>query len=118
MLLARSDGSSQRFYSMSVQIRKERADYYRILEESQEATLDIAEWLQCFLHCLYNAMKSAETTLSKVMTKHKFLTQHHKTPLNERQIKILNKLLDGFEGKLTTGKYVKITKCISRYSPP
>lgn len=111
MLLTRADGISQRFYSMSAQIRKERASYYKILEESQKATLDITAWLEWFLQCLFNAMTSAETILASVLYKHQFWIHHATTALNERQIRILNKLLDGFEGNLTTGKYAKISKC-------
>lgn len=111
MLLTRADGISQRFYSMSAQIRKERASYYKILEESQKATLDITAWLEWFLRCLFNAMTSAETILASVLYKHQFWTRHATTALNDRQIRILNKLLDGFEGNLTTGKYAKISKC-------
>lgn len=111
MLLTRADGISQRFYSMSAQIRKERASYYKILEESQKATLDITAWLEWFLRCLFKAMTSAETILASVLYKHQFWTRHARTALNDRQIRILDKLLDGFEGNLTTGNYAKISKC-------
>ncbi|MDP5171080.1 MAG: hypothetical protein NWR72_12620 [Bacteroidia bacterium] len=111
MLLTRSDGVSQRFYSMSAQIRKERTAYYNILEASQQATLDISNWLEWFLHCLYNAMTAAEAILANVMAKHQFWMHHNATPLNERQIKVLNRLLDGFEGNLSSSKYAKLTTC-------
>lgn len=111
MLLTRADGVAQRFYSMSAQIRKERASYYKILEKSQQATLDITEWLEWFLHCLFRAMTSAETILGSVLMKHQFWIRHATTALNDRQIRIMNKLLDGFEGNLTTSKYAKINKC-------
>ncbi len=111
MLLTRSDGVSQRFYSMSSQIRKERKSYYQILEESQKGTLDITAWLLWFFDCLRNALLEAEETVVKVLLKHKFWTAHAKTSMNERQIKLLNRLLEGFTGKLTTSKWAKIAKC-------
>lgn len=113
MLLTRSDGATQRFYSMSSQIRIERKEYYSVLEESQKGTLDITKWLEWFLECLLNALKASELILSKVLFKHNFWNAHAKVTLNKRQIKLLNKLLDGFEGKLTTGKWAKIAKCSS-----
>lgn len=111
MLLTRSDGVAQRFYSMSAQITIERKAYYEILEKSQKGTLDITNWINWFLNCLLNALKASEEVLAKVLTKHKFWTKHAKTALNQRQVKILNKLLDGFKGKLTSGKWAKIAKC-------
>jgi len=111
MLLARSDGVARRFYSMSAQIRKERKQYYRILEQTQKGTLDITPWLLWFLECLLNALRASEMILAKVLRKHEFWIRHTATSLNERQIKIINLLLDDFSGKLTTGKWAKITKC-------
>lgn len=111
MLLARSDGVARRFYSMSAQIRKERKQYYHILEQTQKGTLDITLWLEWFLECLLNALYDSEKTLGKVLRKHEFWIGHAATPLNERQIKIINLLLDDFFGKLTTGKWAKIAKC-------
>lgn len=111
MLLARSDGVARRFYSMSAQIRKDRKQYYQILEQTQKGTLDITLWLQWFLECLLNALRTSEETLAKVLRKHEFWIRHATTSLNERQIKIINLLLDDFYGKLTTGKWAKITKC-------
>lgn len=111
MLLTRSDGVAQRFYSMSAQIRKERKGYYNILEQTQKGTLDITKWLEWFLHCLLNALEGSEEILEKVLQKHRFWTRHAITQLNDRQIKLINKLLDGFHGKLTTGKWAKIAKC-------
>ncbi len=111
LLLARADGLSQRFYSMSAQIRVERKGYYTALEKSQKGTLDITNWLQWFLNCLLKALNASEKILSKVLTKHQFWTNHAKTSLNNRQILLLNKLLDGFIGKLTTSKWAKIAKC-------
>lgn len=109
MLLARADGITQRFYSMSTQIRVERRGYYKILENSQKGLLDITDWLKWFLTCLLNALIAAEVSLQKVTTKHSFWLGVKGVPLNKRQIKVLNKLLDGFEGKLTTVKWAKIT---------
>jgi Fic family protein len=113
MLLARSDKSTQRFYSMSAQIRKERKKYYEILEKTQKGSLDITEWILWFLDCLMNALKSSESVLSKVMFKADFWSKHSKTTINERQKLLLNKLLDGFDGKLTSSKWAKIAKCSS-----
>ena len=111
MLLTRSDGVAQRFYSMSAQIRKERKGYYNILEQTQKGTLDITKWLAWFLDCLLNALEGSAEILEKVLQKHHFWTRHATTQLNDRQIKLINKLLDGFYGKLTTGKWAKMAKC-------
>ena len=111
MLLARSDKSVQRFYSMSAQIRVERKEYYTILEKTQKSNLDITEWILWFLNCLTNAINSTEEILSKVFYKAEFWKLHSTTILNERQHKIINKLLDGFTGKLTSSKWGKISKC-------
>lgn len=111
MLLARADGSNQRFYSMSAQIRKERKDYYEILEKTQKGDLDITEWIRWFLQCLINALKSTDSILEQVLFKADFWNKHSKTIINERQRKLINRLLDGFEGKLTSSKWAKIAKC-------
>lgn len=111
MLLAQSDNSTQRFYSMSAQIRIERKQYYEILEKTQKGNLDITEWIQWFLSCLINAIKSTDTILMRVFFKADFWSKHSKTLINERQKKVLNKLLDGFDGKLTSSKWAKIAKC-------
>jgi len=111
MLLARSDKSVQRFYSMSAQIRVERKEYYTILEKTQKGNLDITEWILWFLNCLTNAINASEEILSKVLYKAEFWKLHSTTILNERQQKIINKLLDGFDGKLTSSKWAKINKC-------
>ena len=113
MLLTRSDGASQRFYSMSAQIRIDRKQYYETLETSQKGTLDITTWLTWFLTCLYDALKASDLVLSRTLFKHQFWNIHAKTALNERQIKLLNRLLDGFDGKLTSSKWAKIAKCSS-----
>jgi Fic family protein len=111
MLLARSDGVSQRFYSMSAQIRLERNRYYDILESTQKGTLDVTEWLEWFLNCLKNALHASEQILSRVLYKHQFWNKYATQVLNDRQVLLLNKLLDGFKGKLTSSKWAKIAKC-------
>lgn len=110
MQLARADGTRQRFYSMSAQIRKERKEYYDILETTQKASLDITRWLTWFLQCLDRAIAATYETLGGVLRKAKFWEKHTATVLNDRQRTMLNKLLDGFEGKLNTSKWAKITK--------
>jgi Fic family protein len=110
MALARSENSPQRFYSMSAQIRQEREAYYDILEQTQKGTLDITPWLQWFLDCLGRAIDGAETTLSAVLAKARFWDSVQGLELNERQRRVLNRLLDGFDGNLTTSKYAKLTK--------
>lgn len=100
--LARSDSSNQRFYSMSAQIRKERNAYYEILEKTQKGSLDITGWLEWFLSCLNRALMATDETLSVVMKKAKFWEQQASTALKERQRILINKLLDGFDGKLTS----------------
>jgi len=111
MLLARADGIPQRYYSMSSQIRLERKAYYEILEKTQQSSLNITNWLVWFLNCLLNSIKSSETVLNKVLYKHKFWNTYATEIQNKRQKRMLNKLLDGFTGKLTTSKWAKINKC-------
>ena len=111
MLLARSDNSVKRFYSMSSQIRVERKQYYEILEKTQKGTSEITAWILWFLECLKNSFESTSELLSKILIKAEFWKINSKTILNERQQKMLNKLLDGFDGKLTTSKWGKICKC-------
>ncbi|MBV8800893.1 MAG: Fic family protein [Alphaproteobacteria bacterium] len=113
LLLARSEGTAQRFYSMSAQIREERKTYYDILEATQKGNLDITEWLDWFLLCLDRAFDGAETTLAAVMTKARFWETHAGQSFSDRQRKVINRLLDGFEGKLTNAKYAKLAKCSS-----
>ena len=110
MCLARSEGSSQRFYSMSAQIRLGRADYYRILEQTQSATMDVTPWLEWFLACLTRAIEGAQVTLASVIAKARFWEKLRDVPLNERQRVVINRLLDGFEGNLTTSKWAALTK--------
>jgi len=111
MQLARADGHNQRFYSMSAQIRLERNNYYTILEKTQKGNLDITEWHMWFLHCLHGALKASNKLLENVLAKANFWEQHKNTMLNDRQRLLLNKVIDGFEGKLTSGKWAKIAKC-------
>ena len=111
MALARSENSRQRFYSMSSQIRREHDDYYHVLEWTQKGDVDITRWQDWFLNCLLRAIEGSEDTIGVVTQKARFWDQFVKEPLNDRQIKVLNKLLDGFEGKLTTSKWAKIAKC-------
>jgi Fic family protein len=110
MSLARSERSSQRFYSMSGQIREERAGYYRILEQTQRGTLDVTAWMDWFLGCLTRAIEAAQTALSGVIEKARFWEKLRDVPLNERQRFVINRLLDGFEGKLATSKWAALTK--------
>lgn len=111
MLLAQSDKSNQRFYSMSAQIRIERKQYYEILEKTQKGNLDITEWIVWFLNCLINALKSTYSVLTRVLFKAEFWQKHLETGINDRQRKLLNRLMDGFDGKLTSSKWAKIAKC-------
>jgi len=111
MLLAQSDKSNQRFYSMSAQIRLERKQYYEILEKTQKGDLDITDWIVWFLNCLINALKATDSILTRVLFKAEFWQTHIDTSINDRQRKLLNKLMDGFDGKLTSSKWAKIAKC-------
>ncbi|MEI7504732.1 MAG: Fic family protein [Paludibacter sp.] len=111
MLLARSDEQSYRFYSMSTQIRKERNSYYDILEKTQKSSLDITNWLEWFLNSLLHSIEDSEKLLEKVIYKHVFWLKHSKLTINDRQRKILNMLMEDFEGVLNTTKWAKIGKC-------
>ncbi len=108
--LARSENSSQRFYSMSSRIRTQSKHYYDMLEATQKGDLDITSWLLWFLKCLDGAFDQAEAALSSVLAKAAFWEAIRDTQLNERQRLVLNRLLDGFEGKLTSSKWAKLTK--------
>ena len=108
LLLARAESSGERFYSMSSQILIERKRYYEILQKVQHSKGDITEWLEWFLHCLKNTMLATENTTQKILHKAEFWKLHEQTSINERQRLMLNKLLDGFEGKLQTSKWAKI----------
>jgi len=111
MALARSEESPERFYSMSAQIRLERNAYYGILETTQRHGLDITDWQVWFLQCLARAIENAPDTLSAVLTRARFWGAHASTMLNVRQVKMLNRLLDGFEGKLTSSKWATMNHC-------
>jgi Fic family protein len=111
MSLARSENSPHRFYSMSAQIQQERAAYYEILERTQKGTMDITPWMEWFLGCLGRAIDGAQTTLAAVLSKARFWDSIAGVAINDRQRLVLNRLLDGFEGKLTTSKYAKLAKC-------
>ncbi len=111
LLLACSENSAQRFYSLSSQILVEKKVYYQILQKVQYSSGDITEWLMWFLNCLDRALKSTGETLNKVLHKANFWDKHAETNLNSRQRLMLNKLFDGFDGKLKTSKWAKIAKC-------
>ena len=110
MLLARSEGSENRFYSISSQILFERKRYYEVLQKVQHSSGVLTEWLNWFLYCLKNAMLSTENTTQSIVRKAEFWKFHEHTPINERQRIMLNNLFDGFEGKLQTSIWAKITK--------
>ena len=111
MALARAEKSAQRFYSLSAQIQREREEYYDRLEATQKGDLDVTAWLEWFLGCLLRAIQSSNETLAQVLAKARFWQHWAGMPLNDRQIKLLNKLLDGFDGKLTSSKWAAIGKC-------
>ena len=111
MALARCEQAPQRFYSLSAQIQRERSDYYSQLERTQKGAMDVTPWLQWFLGCLLRAVQGAGTTVDHVLVKARFWQRWAGTAMNERQIKLVNRLLDGFEGKLTSSKWALIAKC-------
>ncbi len=111
MALARSEHSSQRFYSMSAQIKLEHKEYYDMLERTQKDTMDVTDWMLWFLHCLGRAIDGAHVSLKAVLDKARFWERIKDAPLNDRQRSVINRLLDGLEGKLTSSKYAKLTKC-------
>ena len=110
-MLARANGSPQRFYSLSAQIQRERKDYHDILERTQKGSMNITAWLAWFLDNLHRAIDQAHHTLDALLVKTRFWQRWAATPLNERQAKLLNRVLDGFEGKLTSSKWAALTKC-------
>lgn len=110
MALARSEDSAQRFYSMSAQIRRERNEYYAMLERTQKGDPDITPWQEWFLSCLLRAIRGAQEALEEILPKARFWDRFAREPLNERQKQVLNRLLSGFEGKLTTSKWAKLAK--------
>ena len=111
LLLARADATAQRFYSLSAQLRLERPAYYAHLEAAQQGPLDVTDWLSWFLGCLGRALAATEHTLAQVLAKARFWEQHAGLALNARQRLLLNRLLDGFVGKLTSAKWAAIAKC-------
>jgi Fic family protein len=112
MALARADGVKERFYSMSAQIEAGKKQYYLELEHSQKGGVDITSWLEWFLGCLGRAVAGAEEALAGVLRKAKIWEGiNSQSPVNERQRTVINRLLDGFEGKLSTSKYAKLAKC-------
>ncbi len=111
MALARSEGSPKRFYSLSAQIQLERNDYYTNLEWTQKGELDVTRWQTWFLECFERALDRAGETLAAVLAKAKFWERFAKLALNDRQVKVLNRVLDGFEGKLTSSKWAKLARC-------
>src|SRR5258708_2376860 len=110
MALAHSEQSTQRFYSMSAQIRRERSNYYSTLERTQKGTLDVTPWQEWFLSCMLRAIEGSQDTLGAVLEKARFWERFAQQSLDARQVKGLNRFLSGFEGKLTTSKYAKLTK--------
>lgn len=113
MALARAEQSPHRFYSLSAQIQYERRHYYDLLEQTQKGTMEVTEWLTWFLGCLLRAIDRADVTLAGVLNKARFWQRWAATPMNARQILLLNRLLDGFDGKLTNKKWASIAKCSS-----
>ena len=111
LMLARADGTTERYYSMSSQILLERKQYYEILQRVQHSSGDITDWLDWFLHCLKNSILATEITLQKTLQKTEFWKIHENTEFNERQRLVLNKLFEGFDGKLKSSKWAKIAKC-------
>lgn len=111
LILARSENSSRRFYSLSAQIQKDRKTYYTILERTQKGDLDVSEWLEWFVSCLSRAIETTLSSLERIISKGHFWEALADVSLNERQRKIINCLLDGLEGKLTSSKWAKMTKC-------
>lgn len=111
MALAQADRTPERFYSMSAQIEVERKQYYEILEASQRGGMEITLWLEWFLECLRRAVNGAESNLGSILRKAKIWRQVNQEPINERQRTVINRVLDGFEGKLSSSKYAKLAKC-------
>jgi Fic family protein len=111
MLLARADGGRQRFYSLSAQIQRDRENYYDVLERTQKGSLDVTDWLLWFLQSLQGALAHSETTVDAVLAKARFWQKWAETPLNARQSKMINKLLDGFDGNVTAKRWSNITSC-------
>lgn len=113
MFLTRSDGMIHRFYSMSATFSNHRSEYYDMLEKTQHGGMDITPWIAWFLACMEEALQHTEQVIAKVVSKGEYWETHKEMPVNERQRKVINKLLDGFEGKLTSSKWAKLVKCSS-----
>ena len=111
MALARTEGTKDRFYSMSAQIEAERKNYYLSLERNQRGDTDITKWIEWFLACLRRALEGAESTIGQVLRKARVWKSINESPVNDRQRAVINRLLDGFEGKLASSKYAKLAKC-------
>ena len=111
MALSQADGSKDRFYSMSSGIEQQRKEYYQNLETAQRGSLNITTWLTWFLQCLDHTIEDAEKTLGSVLRKAKLWQRINTDPVNERQRKVINRMLDHFEGHLNTSKYAKLAKC-------
>ena len=109
--LSQADGTKERFYSMSSGIEAVRGEYYLELESSQRGGLDITKWLAWFLRCLDRTIEGSDKTLGSVLHKAKLWQRINRRPVNERQRKVINRMLDEFRGHLTTSKYAKLTKC-------
>lgn len=110
MQLAKADGFHLRFYSMSAEILREKKTYYEILEHTTSNSTDITEWLEWFLNTMKSSILRAEETVKRVVSKSSFWQRHREIPMNERQVKVVNMIWDGFTGKLTSSKWAKITK--------
>ena len=110
LFLTRADSSPQRFYSLSAQIQRERKQYYQMLERTQKGSLDVSDWLSWFLRALQTAIEHADTALDSVLAKARFWQRWAGTPLNARQQKVINRLLDGFDGKMTSSRWASITR--------
>ena len=113
LFLARADGHAHRFYSLSAEIQRQRSAYYEVLEHTQRSELDVTDWLIWFLRTLQSALLAAQRGLDSVLFKARFWRRWSMTPMNARQIKLLNRLLDGFDGKLTSGRWARMADCSS-----
>lgn len=111
MMLSRAENTPYRFYSLSAQIQKDKKEYYNVLEKTQKGSLDITEWVEWFLKCLEKSIRASDNLIDKIVQKALCWQEFNKIPLDKNQQKIINMLLDGFEGNLTSGKWAKICKC-------
>ena len=111
MMLARADGTTERYYSMSSQVLVERKQYYETLQKVQHSSGDITNWLEWFLQCLRNSLWATQTSTQRIFRKTEFWKIHESTVFNERQRLVLNKIFEGFDGKLKSSKWAKMAKC-------